>query len=93
MPIVEERLASLEARMQRIEDLFMLVVELRDDMTRQFAGVNRQFADVNRRFDDVNRQFIDVRSDAHRDFRWIVGIQLTTMATVIGALVGVLSRQ
>jgi hypothetical protein len=38
----------------------------------------------------MNRQLGEVRAEAHRDFRWIVGIQLTTMAAVIGALAGVL---
>jgi hypothetical protein len=78
MPTTEERLASLEARMERTQHLVTLVEQLRSDMNRQFA--------------DMNRQFTEVRAEAHRDFKWIIGIQLTIMAAVIGALVSVVSR-
>jgi hypothetical protein len=96
MPTSDERLASLEARVDRIDDLFALVTELRADMRELRADMHRQTdglrTDMTRQFDGVNRQMIDLRADAHRDFKWIVGIQLTTMAGVIAALVGALYR-
>lgn len=85
MPNTEERLASLEARVDRVNDLFALITDLRADMHRQFGDVNRQFGEVTRRIDGL-----DQRVD--RDFRWLVGIQMTVMLTVIGLLVGAMYR-
>ena len=85
MPSTDERLASLEARMDRIDDLSAALGELRSDLNRQFAEMNRQFA-------DVDRQFTDVRADINRDFRWLVGMQTATMVAIIGALVGAYYR-
>jgi archaellum component FlaC len=99
MPIAEERLASLEARMDRINDLIAMVADLRADMNRRFDAVDRKFEAIDRKFEAIDRKFeaVDgkiesVRSDAHREFRWVVGIQLTTMAAVIAALISAFAR-
>jgi hypothetical protein len=107
MATVEERLASMEARMARVDDIFALIGELRADMTRQLgevrADMTRQLgevrADMTRQLGEVRDEIKVVRGDinairteAHRDFRWVVGIQLTTMAAVLAALVGAYYR-
>jgi hypothetical protein len=92
MPIAEERLASLEARMDRINDLIAMVADLRADMNRRFDAVDRKFEAIDRKFEAVDGKIESVRSDAHREFRWVVGIQLTTMAAVMAALVSALAR-
>jgi archaellum component FlaC len=142
-----ERLASLEARMNRMDDLYELierqftefrvgmtqqVTQLREEMTRQStelradmnrqsselrADMNRQFdvmngqlgelrSDMNQRFEHVDRRFeqvdrrfeqveyrfqaLDAKGDRH--FTWIVGIQVTLMLAVIGAMMGAYYR-
>jgi len=69
MPTVEERLASLEARVDAMAGLRTAITDLRDDTNRQFtdlrSDMNRQFADVR---GDSNRQFIDLRGDMNRRF-------------------------
>ena len=68
MPTVEERLSSLEGKMDAIAGLTAVIGDLRTDMNRQFGEVrtdmNRQFGelrtDMNRRFGEVNRRFDDV---------------------------------
>jgi F0F1-type ATP synthase membrane subunit b/b' len=65
MPSVEERLASLEARMDRMDDLHALIVGLRGDMNRQFTEARAEFTDVRA---DMNRQFADARADMNRQF-------------------------
>jgi chromosome segregation ATPase len=79
MGTVEERLASLEVRMDRMDDLHTAVAGLRDDVNRQFAemradmngrltelrtDMNRRFEQVDRRFEQVDRRFEQV------DRRW-----------------------
>ena len=107
MPSVEERLASLEARMDRMDDLHTLIAGLRGDMTREFTEVRgdmtRQFTelrgDMNRQFDllrsDVDRRFEQVErrfEQVERHFTWIVGIQAALMLAVIGAMAGAYYR-
>jgi hypothetical protein len=71
--------------MDRINDLIAMVGDLRADMNRRFDVVDRKFEAVDGKIDGV-------RGDAHREFRWVVGIQLTTMAAVMAALVSALAR-
>lgn len=86
MPTTEERLASLEARMDRINDLFTLIESVRSD-------IKELRSDISGLRSDMHAQLAAVRTEAQRDFRWVVGIQLATMGTVIGALVSVIARQ
>ena len=72
MPIVEERLAVVEARMDRLDDLFLAVDDMRADMTHRFERLDEK---------------------VDRDFRWLVGLQMTTMLSVIGVLLIALFRQ
>jgi chromosome segregation ATPase len=102
MPTVEERISSLEAKVDAIADLRHAIGELRTDMNRQFgevrADMNRQFdelrTDMNRRFGDVDRRFeqMDRRIEIldqrmERHFMWMVGIQFTVLLAVIVALI------
>jgi hypothetical protein len=100
MPTVEERLASVEARMDRMDDLHLLIAGLRTEMTEFRGDMNRQFADLRA---DTNRQFGELRAERNsrlqaldmkvdRHFAWVVGIQMTIMLAVLGAMVGAYYR-
>jgi hypothetical protein len=75
---MEERLASLEARMERIDDLFALIGELRADIKA-----------IDIKFD---RKFDGLHHEMHVNFRWIVGIQLMTLTAIVAALIQVAVR-
>ena len=74
MPTTDERLASLEARLDAMSDLRTAITDLRGDMGRQFTELrddtNRQFTelrgDMNGRFADTSRQFTELREDMNR---------------------------
>ena len=96
MATLEERLASLEARMDAMTELRALLLDVRNDMNRQFAQVD---ADVSELRADLNRQMTELRGDISRridtldnrhdrHFTWLVGLQLTLMIAVIAALLG-----
>lgn len=96
MPTVEERLASLEAKVDTMSDLRSLIAELRGDMNGRFTDVNARFTefreDMNRRFDDVNRRLAALDAKVDRHFVWLMGMMVTGFITIIGALVGVVYR-
>jgi hypothetical protein len=94
---LDERMARTEGR---VEEQSHALVALRDAFGRLEQRVDARFDAVDRRFDALERKFeafrdrSDARFDAlddkiSRQFLWIVGIQITTLVAVVGA---VLSR-
>ena len=103
MPTQDERLVSLEARVDAMSDLRRLIAELGADMDSRFAelraDMNAPFSDVNSRLTEVNARFdhvdhlltaLDQKIDRH--FIWLVGTQVAVLLSVVGALVGVAYR-
>jgi chromosome segregation ATPase len=76
MSTVEERLASLEARMDAMADLRTLITDIRGDANRQFTDLrgdtNRQFTelrgDMQRQLEVTLTQFTELRGDMNRRF-------------------------
>jgi len=87
MPTLEERIATLEGRM---------TPHLREEMQRGFAETRQGFATVRAEmacgFERLDDRFDRLDDRMHRQFTWIVSIQLTTMVTVIGVLAGAFLR-
>jgi hypothetical protein len=77
MPTVEERLASLEARMDRMDQLHDAIAALRGDIGRQFDLMNGHAsglrADMNRQFDLMNGHASELRADMNRQFDLVNG--------------------
>ena len=96
LPTLEERVAYLKGRLgdhfAAVDDLRVTTRELRTDMNRQFGEVR---AEIDQLRADVDRQFSEVRVDArrledhmHQQFRWLVGIQVTSLLAVGSAVIG-----
>ena len=106
MPTQDQRLASLEVRVDAMSDLRSLIVELRADMNARFADVNSRFAELNARFADVNSRFAEVsgrfdqvdrrltalEDKGDRHFMWLIGTQVAVLLAVVSALLGVAFR-
>ena len=92
MPSVEERLATLEGRIQE-QAVFMADVrgstvdairELRRDVDQRFEELRR---DVDQRFEHVDRRFDRVE----RLVMWMLGATLTGFTAVVAAVIGSMS--
>jgi len=96
MPTIEERLASLEAKVDTMSDLRDLMAELRGDITGRFTEVNARFTelrgDMNGRFEDVNQRLAALDQKGDRHFTWMVSTQVALLLAVVGALVGAYYR-
>ena len=75
MPTVDERLASLEVKVEAIADLRALLLEMRAEMNQRFGQIDQRFAQIDAKVD--------------RNFVWATGMMLTGFISVIGALVGI----
>jgi len=80
MPTVDERLAALEAKVDAIADLRLLVLEMRAEM-------NQRFAQVEQRFTQVDQRFAQIDAKVDRNFVWLMGMMLTGFISIIGALI------
>jgi septal ring factor EnvC (AmiA/AmiB activator) len=77
------------------------IVSLERRLDCRFADIDRRFAEIDRRLETIDRRFeaIDRRFEAmddrlfaldmkaSRQFMWVVGIQMTTLAAIVAALV------
>jgi hypothetical protein len=93
-PGLEERVAFLEGKVEEhsrtLNGVREAVVQLEQSMDRRFEGVDRRFEALERRLDGLDQK-LDQRTDAldqkiSRQFVWLVGVQVTTLVALIGAL-------
>lgn len=83
MAVVDERVESLEAKMSEHAQAIGL---LDQRMAWGFGETVRRFEAVDRRFDAIDRRFERLEDKVSRQFVWTVGIQVTVLLAVIGAL-------
>ncbi len=80
---VEERLTIVEHKVaenaRQIGGLREAIVELGERIDRRFEAMDRRFEAVDRRFEKMEQT-----TSTH--FRWIVGIQMTTLLTMVAAM-------
>ena len=103
MASVDERVAFLEGRVneqsQMINGIRDALVSLEQRIDRRFEGIDRRFESLEQRLSALDKKMdaglaaMNQRMDAgfaaqdHR-FAWLVGMQLTTTAAVVGTLLG-----
>ena len=94
MATVEERVSYVEGQVSELsrglEDVREAVRHLEHRMDVRFEAVDRRFEAVDRRFDTIDRRIDALDEKVSRQFVWLVGLQVTTMVAMIGAL---LARQ
>ena len=83
----EERATEVEYKVaenaRSIDGLREAIVEGFKAMDRRFEAMDRRFEAMEQRFD---RRLEVVDENMSRQFRWIVGIQITTLLAMIGAI-------
>ena len=82
---VEERLTTVEHKVEenarRVDGLHEAIGGLGNRMERRFEAVDRRFEAVDRWFEGIERNMAS-------QFRWIVGIQMTTLIALVGTIAG-----
>ena len=83
MPTLEERVAYLEGQ---VSEQSRALVGVRDALRHLEQRVDARFEAVDRRFDTVDRRIDALDDKVSRQFVWLVGIQVTTLVAIVGAL-------
>ena len=97
MSTLEERVAFIEGQVSEQSHAMVEVreavrmLEHRVDgrfeaMDRRFEAIDRRFEAVDRRFDTVDRRIDALDEKLSRYFVWLVGLQVTTLVAIVGAL-------
>ena len=97
MSTIEERVAYIEGQVSEQSHAMVEVreavrmLEHRVDgrfeaMDRRFEAIDRRFEAVDRRFDTVDRRIDALDEKLSRYFVWLVGLQVTTLVAIVGAL-------
>lgn len=96
MATLDERVAYLEGRVEEharnVDGIREALVSLEARMDRRFEAVDRRFESIDHRFESIEQRLtgVDGRIDSldakmSHQFVWLVGIQVTTLASVLGA--------
>lgn len=90
MATLEERVAFIEGQ---VSEQTHALVEVRDGLRSlehridsRFEAIDRRFEAVDRRFDTVDRRADALDEKVSRQFVWLVGLQVTTLVAIVGAL-------
>ena len=90
MPTLEERVAFVEGQ---VSEQSRALMEIRDAVRHfeiradgRFEAIDRRFEAIDRRFDTVDRRIDGLDDKVSRQFVWLVGIQVTTLVAIVGAL-------
>ena len=94
MGAIEERVALLEGRMLEQAQLFAEIRETLRSLDQRLTGLERK---VDTSVASLHQSIATVhqsqRREAAADFKWIVGIQVTTLIAVVAALLGALTAR
>jgi len=83
MAAVEERVAFLEGS---VEEHSHMMDGMRDALNSLEARMDRRFEAIDRRFETIDGHLSALDQKVTRHFFWLVGILVTTLATVIGTM-------
>lgn len=83
MQSIEERVAYLEGQ---VSEQSSALLEVRDTVRSLEQRMDSRFEAVDRRFDTVDRRIDSLDDKVSRQFVWLVGIQVTILVAVVGAL-------
>jgi uncharacterized coiled-coil protein SlyX len=85
---IRDGMAGLGQRMDRLEER---IDRLEERMERRFEQVDARFAQIDGRFLQVEARLDLLGADMSKNFRWLVGVQITATITVVAALIGTLA--
>lgn len=91
MAALEERVAYLEGKVEEhargMDGMRDAIVQLGQRLVHLEERMDRRFEAIDRRFEGVERRLDGLDDKLSRHFVWLVGVQVTTLAAIIAALV------
>ncbi len=87
MPVVEERVAYIEGRIRSYPQMFSMLRNDTGDVKSEVMQVRNELRDdIGQLRSEMHQGFARMDDRMSRQFMWTVGIQVTTLLAVVGAL-------
>jgi archaellum component FlaC len=78
--LMTERFGGIDRRFDGIDKRF-------EAIDRRFDGIDRRFEAIDRRFEGIGRRFDALGQKTDANFRWSVGITLTSFVALSGMMI------
>jgi tetrahydromethanopterin S-methyltransferase subunit G len=88
MATLGERMPAVEGDVREHQ---VRIDDVRDELGKLRQDMNRQFESVDRRIDSIDHRFDLLDAKVSRQFVWLVGVQVMTLAAVVTSLATILS--
>ncbi len=90
MTALNQKMAHMEGR---VMEHAQTLIDIRETLGRFEQRVDARFAGVDQRLERLDQSVTALRKEHATDFRWLVGIQITTTIAILAALIqAVLSK-
>jgi predicted RNase H-like nuclease (RuvC/YqgF family) len=76
----------MDGRFEAVDQRFESIDRRFEMIDRRFEAIDRRFEGVDRRFEGLERRLDGMDSKMSQQFLWLVGIQVTTLVAIVGAL-------
>jgi tetrahydromethanopterin S-methyltransferase subunit G len=83
VPTIEERVAFIEGQ---VSEQSHALLDVREAVRSLEHRVDARFEAADRRFDTVERRIDALDNKVSQHFVWLVGLQVTTLVAIVGAL-------
>lgn len=87
MPTIEERVAFIEGQMSEQSHALVesrdAILQLHQELRDSVRHIDQK---METRFDLVDRRFVTLEDKVSRQFIWVIGVQVTTLVAIVGAL-------
>lgn len=99
MPVVEERLSLLEVKMEEVGTTLLRIEGVLGSLHHMVLGLDQRVDKLDQRIDRLEHRLdtLDHRVDkldtrVEKQFLWVVGIQITTLVTIMAGLFGLVAK-
>ena len=91
--VIDRRFEAIDQRFEAIDQRFEAIDRRFEAMDRRFEAIDQRLEVMERRFDRIEQR-VDQRLDRldqqmSRQFFWVVGIQITTVLAMAGAIAAI----
>jgi uncharacterized coiled-coil protein SlyX len=85
--LLEQRFTGIEQRFTGVEQRFVGLDQRFAAIDQRFAAIDQRFAVLDQRLAGMDQRIDNLDAKVSRQFMWLVGIQVTTLAAIVAALV------
>jgi predicted nuclease with TOPRIM domain len=92
MPVVDERVSLLEAKMEGVGATLIRIEGLLAGLHQMVTGLDQRVDKLEQRFDKLDLRIDRLDDRMVKLFLWVIGIQTTTLIAIMAGLFGIVAK-